>query len=301
MTVMNDKRKLGKQRRRELRRAIEMELKEHRSSFLVFSVLRILVIVCLVRQAFLHNYEGLFLSALTLLLLYIPSWIQVRLRIEIPIGLEIAILCFIFAAEILGEINAFYIVIPGWDTILHTLNGFLCAAVGFSLVLLLNDNEKLTFELSPFFLALVAFCFSMTVGVLWEFFECAMDRFFLLDMQKDTILHTISTVNLDPAGGNHPVVVRDIQDMILVHGDGTRQALGLGGYLDLGLRDTMKDLFVNFIGALVFSVIGFFYARGRGKKSMISLFVPRRKSRNRDYLSMVKRKNEQTAEKKHSL
>ena len=104
---MNDKRKLGKQRRRELRRAVEMELKEHRSSFLVFSVLRILVIVCLVRQAFLHNYEGLFLSALTLLLLYIPSWIQVRLRIEIPIGLEIAILCFIFAAEILGEINAF--------------------------------------------------------------------------------------------------------------------------------------------------------------------------------------------------
>ena len=120
--------------------------------------------MCMVRQIFLHNYESFFLSVLTLLLLYIPSWLQVKLRIEIPIGLEISILCFIFAAEILGEINAFYIVIPGWDTILHTLNGFLCAAVGFSLVLLLNDNEKLTFDLSPFFLALVAFCFSMTVG-----------------------------------------------------------------------------------------------------------------------------------------
>lgn len=289
---MNNKRKQERLRRREFRRAVEMELKEHKSSFIVFSILRFLVIVCLVRQAFLHNYEGLFLSILTLLLLYIPSWIQVKLRIEIPIGLEIAILCFIFAAEILGEINAFYIVIPGWDTILHTLNGFLCAAVGFSLVLLLNNDERLTFELSPFFLALVAFCFSMTVGVVWEFFECAMDQFLKLDMQKDTILHTISSVMLDPAGGNHPVSVKNIADVILVHEDGTQQALGLGGYLDVGLLDTMKDLFVNFIGAIVFSVIGFFYARGRGKRSMISLFVPRRKSRNKDYLSIVKDKME---------
>ncbi|HJD26391.1 MAG TPA: hypothetical protein IAA12_08040 [Candidatus Blautia intestinipullorum] len=289
---MKNKRKEGKLHREEFRRAVQMELKEHRSSFIVFSILRFLVLVCLVRQAFLHNYEGLFLSILTLLLLYIPSWIQVKLRIEIPTGLEIAILCFIFAAEILGEINAFYIMIPGWDTILHTLNGFLCAAIGFSLVLLLNNDERLTFELSPFFLALVAFCFSMTVGVIWEFFECAMDQFLRLDMQKDTIIHAVSSVMLDQAGGNHPVSIRDIADVIVVHSDGTKQALGLGGYLDIGLLDTMKDLFVNFIGAVVFAVIGFFYARGKGKKGVISLFVPRKKARNKDYLSIVKRKLE---------
>lgn len=287
---MNDKRREKRFRSRAFRQAVDMELKEHRSTFIVFSVLRTLVIVCMVRQAFLHNYEGLFLSILTLLLLYIPSWLQVRLRIEIPIGLEISILCFIFAAEILGEINAFYIVIPGWDTILHTLNGFLCAAVGFSMVLLLNDNEKLTFDLSPFFLALLAFCFSMTVGVLWEFFEFGMDYFLRFDMQKDMVLNSISTVMLDPAKANHPVVVRDIADVILVHGDGTQEALGLGGYLDVGLFDTIKDLFVNFIGAVVFSVIGFFYARGRGKKSVVSLFVPRRKTQDRDYLSMINKK-----------
>lgn len=289
---MKNKRKEGKLHREEFRRAVQMELKEHRSSFIVFSILRFLVLVCLVRQAFLHNYEGLFLSILTLLLLYIPSWIQVKLRIEIPTGLEIAILCFIFAAEILGEINAFYIMIPGWDTILHTLNGFLCAAIGFSLVLLLNNDERLTFELSPFFLALVAFCFSMTVGVIWEFFECAMDQFLRLDMQKDTIIHAVSSIMLDQAGGNHPVSIRDIADVIVVHSDGTKQALGLGGYLDIGLLDTMKDLFVNFIGAVVFAVIGFFYARGKGKKGVISLFVPRKKARNKDYLSIVKRKLE---------
>ena len=258
---MKDKREKRKNRMKALRQAVNMELKEHRSTFIVFSILRILVIVCMVRQIFLHNYESFFLSVLTLLLLYIPSWLQVKLRIEIPIGLEISILCFIFAAEILGEINAFYIVIPGWDTILHTLNGFLCAAVGFSLVLLLNDNEKLTFDLSPFFLALVAFCFSMTVGVMWEFFEFGVDRFLNFDMQKDTIVNMVSSVMLDPAKANHSIAVREIADVILVHGDGTQQALGLGGYLDIGLYDTMKDLFVNFIGAVVFSVIGFVYAR----------------------------------------
>lgn len=287
---MNDKRKEKLFHKKALKQAIDMELKEHRSTFIVFSILRIIVIGCMVRQLFLHNYEGFFLSILTLLLLYIPSWLQVKLRIEIPVGLEISILCFIFAAEILGEINAFYIVIPGWDTILHTLNGFLCAAVGFSMVLLLNDNENLTFDLSPFFLALLAFCFSMTVGVLWEFFEFGMDYFLKFDMQKDMILHTVSSVMLDPAKANHPVVIRDIADVIVVHGDGTQQALGLGGYLDVGLYDTMKDLFVNFIGAVVFSVIGFFYARGRGKKRVVYLFVPRKKSKDRDYLSMANKK-----------
>lgn len=287
---MKDKREKRKNRMKALRQAVNMELKEHRSTFIVFSVLRILVIVCMVRQIFLHNYESFFLSVLTLLLLYIPSWLQVKLRIEIPIGLEISILCFIFAAEILGEINAFYIVIPGWATILHTLNGFLCAAVGFSLVLLLNDNEKLTFDLSPFFLALVAFCFSMTVGVMWEFFEFGVDRFLNFDMQKDTIVNMVSSVMLDPAKANHSIAVREIADVILVHGDGTQQALGLGGYLDIGLYDTMKDLFVNFIGAVVFSVIGFVYARGRGKRSVISLFVPRKKAKDRDYLSITNKK-----------
>lgn len=278
--------------RRAFRQAIQMELTEHKSSFLVFYILRALVVVCLVRQMFLHNYEGFFLSVLTLILLYVPSWVQVKLKIEIPIGLEIAILCFIYAAEILGELNAFYQKIPFWDTILHTINGFLCAAVGFSLVLLLNDNEKLTFDLSPCFLAVVAFCFSMTVGVLWEFFECTMDQVLLFDMQKDTIVHSIHTVMLDPTASNRVIPIQDIKDVILVHSDGSQEALGLGGYLDIGLLDTMKDLFVNFIGAAVFSLIGYLYARERGRKHVVSLFVPSKKEKGRDYLELSKKSAE---------
>ncbi|MGM9619079.1 MAG: hypothetical protein ACI3W8_04515 [Oscillospiraceae bacterium] len=287
MKQARQKRKRERQwRKQTFKEAMSRELREHRSSFVVFYVLRLLVFVVMVRQFFLHNFEGMFFCILTVILLYIPSWIQVRLRIELPPALEVTILCFIFAAEILGEVNAFYVNVPHWDTMLHTLNGFLAAAVGFSLVLLLNDDERLTFDLSPFFLALVAFCFSMTIGVLWEFFEFGMDWFFHTDMQKDTVVNAIYTVALDPTRSNKVVAVTGITDAA-VNGE----SLGLGGYLELGLIDTMKDLFVNFIGAVVFSVAGFFYAKSKGqRRTAAQSFVPSPKAADRDYLAQAREK-----------
>ena len=273
-----------KREKRNFRQAMARELREHRSSFIVFYTLRILVLVALVRQIMLHNYEGAFFCVLTIVLLYIPSWLQVKLHIELPPPLEITMLCFIFAAEILGEVNAFYVNVPNWDTMLHTLNGFLAAAVGFSMVLLLNDDERLTFDLSTFFLALVAFCFSMTIGVLWEFFEFGMDYFFHTDMQKDTIIHNLYTVALDTTRANKVVAVKDIQDVVI-----NGESLGLGGYLDIGIIDTMKDLFVYFIGAVVFSVTGFFYARSKGeKRTAAQSFVPSKKTEETDYLKQAR-------------
>ena len=246
-------------RKKTFKQAMDKELREHKSSFIVFYILRILVIVTLVRQIFLHNYEGAFFCVLTIALLYVPSWVQVRLRIELPPPLEITILCFIFAAEILGEVNAFYVRVPNWDTMLHTINGFLAAAVGFSMVLLLNDNDKLTFDLSPFFLAMVAFCFSMTIGVLWEFFEVGADLLLHTDMQKDTIVSGFASVMLDPSYGNKAIPVRYIVQTTIETANG--QHVVIAGYLDIGLLDTMKDLAVNFVGAVVFSTIGFFYVK----------------------------------------
>ena len=288
MAMDRKEKKLKKQReKKHFRQAMARELREHRSSFIVFYTLRVLVLVVLVRQLFLHNYEGAFFCVLTIVLLYVPSWLQVKLRIELPPPLEITILCFIFAAEILGEVNAFYVNVPNWDTMLHTLNGFLAAAVGFSMVLLLNDDDRLTFDLSPFFLALVAFCFSMTIGVLWEFFEFGMDWFFHSDMQKDTIVNAIYTVELDPTRSNKVVAIKGIRD-VLING----QSLGLGGYLDIGLIDTMKDLFVNFIGAVVFSITGFFYARSKGeRRTPAQSFVPSKKTEETDYLKQAREKS----------
>lgn len=242
-------------------------------AFVAF-LLRVSVILVLVAQIFNRNFENVFLCVLTLGLFTVPTILERRLSIELPGTLEIIVLLFIYAAEILGEIQAFYVHIPNWDTMLHTMNGFLCAAIGFSLLDILNRNEKVKFSLSPLYLAIVAFCFSMTVGVVWEFFEGAMDAFFHLDMQKDTIVNSIGTILLDPSGGNHPVVLQNITDVIVVQNDGTQTALGLGGYLDIGLMDTMEDLFVNFIGAFVFSVIGYFYVRSRGQGRFARRFIP---------------------------
>lgn len=240
-----------------------------------YILLRLSVILMLVAQFFNGNYENVFLCILTLILFTLPALFERQLNIDLPDTLEVIILLFIFAAEILGEIRSYYITFPYWDTMLHTLNGFLCAAIGFSLVDLLNRNERVSLNLSPFFMAVVAFCFSMTIGVLWEFFEFAMDHLVLFDMQKDTILNTISTVMLDPDHGTKAIVRKDIVDVILVYGNGTQEALGLGGYLDVGIVDTMKDLFVNFVGAVVFSFVGFFFVKSRGQGRFARRFIPR--------------------------
>ena len=253
---------------------IKLTYKEtKRSSLLVYLVLRFLVIICMILQLIHGDFANAFLCLLSLILLLIPLFIQRKFEITLPNVLEIIIYLFIFSAEILGEINNFYHLIPYWDTILHTINGFLATAVGFSLIDLLNKNSN-KFKLSPVYLCLVAFCFSMTIGVVWEFFEYAMDKFLLFDMQKDEVIDTISTVTLDEANSNRVVRVDDINKMILYDKSGEIIAIINGGYLDIGINDTMMDLFVNFIGAIVFCFFGYFYLVNEEKHHFITNFVP---------------------------
>jgi len=256
------------------RQELQTSWKRNRPVLIVYFLLRFSVVLVLIAQIFNGAFENVFLCILTLILFTLPAVLQRRLDIVLPDTLQIIILLFIYAAEILGEIGSYYVTFPNWDTILHTMNGFLCAAIGFSLLDILNREESVKFKLSPLYLSIVAFCFSMTVGIAWEFFECMMDQFFLLDMQKDFVVHEISSIMLDPDGGNKTIAIKDIVDVIVVQADGTRTALGLGGYLDIGLLDTMEDLFVNFIGAFVFSIIGYFYVRSRGKGKFASRFIP---------------------------
>ena len=249
-------------------------LRRKRTVAVVYFTLRFLVIAVMVAQFFNGDFESVFLCALTLVLFLLPTVFERALMIDLPNTMEIIIMLFIFAAEILGEISSFYTTFKSWDTILHTLNGFLCAAIGFALVDMLNRTEKFSLSLSPVFMSIVAFCFSMTIGVLWEFFECGMDQLMMLDMQKDTVVHSISSVMLDPSGRNNRVLIENIVDTIVVTADGQQISLGLGGYLDVGILDTMKDLFVNFIGAVVFSIIGYFYVKTRGQGKFASRFIP---------------------------
>lgn len=254
--------------------ALKKAWHEKRSVTMVYILLRTSVVLVMLAQIFNRNFENVFLCVLTLILFMLPSTLERKLDLDLPNTLEIIILLFIYAAEILVEIGAYYVTFPYWDTVLHTLNGFLCAAIGFSLLDILNRHNDVRFHLSPLYLAIMSFCFSMTVGVIWEFFECTMDQLFFLDMQKDTVVSAIGSIMLDPTGGNTPIVLKNITDVIVVQADGTQTALGLGGYLDIGLLDTMEDLFVNFIGALTFSIIGYFYVRSRGKGKFAKRFIP---------------------------
>lgn len=265
------KNKMSRQERREARlRQEKLRLqKKSKLTLVVYAVIRLIVIGVLIRSAFNGQIESVYTCLLTLVLLLLPSILERKLGVRLPAGLEITVVVFIFAAEILGEIACFYVTVPFWDKALHTTSGFIYAAVGYSMADVLNRHKKVSFELSPLFLALVAFCFSMTIGAVWEIFEFSVDNLFHKDMQKDTVIQQITSVALDPTNRNIPITISNIQDVV-VNGE----SLGLGGYLDIGLYDTMGDLIVNLIGAVVFSVIGYFHQKHRKKSVVTQFFVP---------------------------
>ena len=248
--------------------------KELRINIIVYLVLRFLVIVCMVEQAIKGNWHGVALCFLTLVLFTLPTIASKTFKVKLPTTLEIIVYLFIYAAEILGEIQNFYGIFKHWDTMLHTLNGFLAAAVGFSLIDILNRTERFHIKMTPAFVALVAFCFSMTIGVLWEFGEFAADRYLNLDMQKHRIVQKISSVELNQENKNEPVIINNINKTEIYSNNNQTITTVQNGYLDIGIRDTMKDLFVNFIGATVFSMLGFLYIKDRDEYQFIERFVP---------------------------
>lgn len=260
--------------------------KHKKRDITIYVILRFFVIVTLIAQLIRGNYENVFLCILTLILFTIPTIIDKKLNIALPNALESIILLFIFSAEILGEVQNFYGIFKGWDSILHTINGFLCAAIGFSLIDILNRSEKFHTKMTPAFVALVAFCFSMTIGVLWEFFEFGMDVTFKTDMQKDRIVQEISTVTLNPEGKNDPVEIRNITGTTIhyIENGENKEISVVDGFLDIGIRDTMKDLFVNFIGAVVFSILGLLYIKDRDEYKFAEKFMPRLKKKRERYL-----------------
>ena len=280
-----------KEKNHQKRLRLVAEAKKKPAVFTVYIILRLIVVAILVSSILRGEYENAAICLLVLFLFLLPLFVQRNFGIELPGTLEIIILLFIFASEILGELACFFITIPNWDSILHTTTGFLCAATGFALIDILNRNSRIKFQLSPIYVALTAFCFSMTVGVLWEFFEFGMDRLFLMDMQKDTVVQSITSVMLDPTNSNVPVTIDGITS-VAVNG----QELGFDGYLDIGLYDTMKDLFVNFVGAVVFSTIGYFYIKRRGQGKLAKAFIPTITEKDTDTPSLPENPPEDSSE-----
>lgn len=237
--------------------------KKKGKAFTVYLILRFLVIICLIRQITLGNFLNVLVCLLTLVLFLLPSILEKKFKIKLPDTLEIIIYIFIFSAEILGEINEFYIHIKNFDTILHTLNGFIMAGIGFSLIEIFNDSPKAKISLDPKYLVLFGFCFSMTTGAVWEIFEYSVDKYFKQDMQKDTIITEITSVVLNEEGKNKSETI-NIDELII---NGEDYIEKYGGYIDIGLNDTMEDLIVNLVGAIAFSIMGYAYLTGKSKNA----------------------------------
>lgn len=263
MRTRKEKRALRKQ---DIQRRLK---RKSRATLITYAVIRVLILAVMIRALVAGRMENVFTCLLSLLLLYLPSIIERKLEMRLPTALEITVIVFIFASEILGEIACFYVTVPFWDKAMHTVSGFIYAAVGYSMADILNRDKRISFHLSPVFLAVVAFCFSMTIGALWEIFEFSVDNLFMKDMQKDTVISRITSVTLVATRSNIPITISGITDAA-VNGE----SLGLGGYLDIGLYDTMQDLIVNMIGALVFSVGGFFQQKRKHCSKMAEYFAP---------------------------
>lgn len=245
------------------------QIKTNKIAFAVYIVLRLAVILVIIRCIVDKRYESLFTAGLCLVLFLIPPFVEKNFKLELPTVLETLAFIFIFCAEIFGEIGGFYQKYAFWDTMLHATNGFIFAAFGFCLIDIINQNPKIKFTMSPIYVALTAFCFSMTIGVLWEFFEFSSDMLFMNDMQKDRIITSftsvMSPINKEP--------ITDITKTTVEYAGGKLLVIE-NGYLDIGLIDTIKDMFVNLIGAVVFSIIGYFYIKRRGKGKIASQFIP---------------------------
>lgn len=250
----------------------------NKNTVAVYVIFRAIAIFMLINQLIMQRWGNAFILVLTLVLFAIPLFVERVFKIELPNVLELIILLFIFSSTILGELSDFYGYFKIWDTALHTLNGFLAAGVGFSLVYLLNKNAE-GMNLTPLFLGIVTFCFSMTVGVMWEFLEYSADSWLNLDMQKDRIIQQINSVSIG-VETNSVSHLENIQRTVIEGKDESGNSIKTvidGGYLDIGIIDTMKDLYVNLLGAIVFSVFGYLYARHDQKKyRFVQNFIPKK-------------------------
>lgn len=119
----------------------------------------------------------------------------------------------------------------------------------------------------------------MTIGTLWEFFEYGGDKFLKFDMQKDTVITSVSSVAMNPSGENKPAILDNIGKTLIYDTDGNLLYTVNDGYLDIGLNDTMKDLFVNFIGAVCFSIFAYIGLKNNRKSSVVKKFVPTKEKR----------------------
>lgn len=144
---------------------------------------------------------------------------------------------------LLGAVYNFYYFTSWWDILLHFMAGTVFAAVGAQIAYVLNKRNKTAYMLAAVFGVLL----SIGIAVVWEFFEYASDTFLHSDMQADTIIYELYT-KINRTDGLTDIYTNITDTMV------NGQSLGIVGYLDIGLIDTMNDMIIETLGALLFFI-----------------------------------------------
>ena len=251
---------------------LKIIIENNKAKCILHGVLKAHTVFCLIWTLSVGNWLCFGYSIVTLLLFLLPTLVQIGFKIELPFSLEAVIMLFIWAAMVLGDVYDWYVVFSHWDTLLHTVTGFVAAAVGIGLINLMNRDDKCALKLSPLFVSLLCFSFSMMIGAMWELFEFCIDLSGVTNMQKDTLLPSLKFA-VEGIDGPVSGFVKNIGEMQFIMDDGVVVAPGIMGYIDMGLIDSIEDMFVNFIGALIFSVIAFLYVKKGGKSKVLNSFT----------------------------
>lgn len=180
--------------------------KRSKTNMIISNLVRIALIILYIRAWIVSDHSQDFLLILTFAMTYYPSILEKRFGVYLPNGLQIVITLFIFAAQVLGEMNGFYTTVPWWDLMLHTISGTVLGMIGFLFVYLLNEKGDKNVNLSPAFVIIFAFCFALAIGVFWEFFEYGSDRLLGYNMQRfrlpgeDGLVDTMNDLIVDAVG-----------------------------------------------------------------------------------------------------
>ena len=240
-------------------------------TILIYLIIRLYIIINLINEIMNVNIQNILLCIFTIILLTIPFLLEKKYKIKIPQILKTTFFIYVFGTQILGEVNHFYVRVPHWDKIFHTLHGFISAGFGVSIIYLLN-KKLASSNLSPKFIILVAFCISITIGVGWEVLEYGADLLFNTDMQNDRYVDEINSMYLDSQKENKVIKIKNI-DYVILYDKDDNIITKFNGYIDIGIHDTMIDLIVSIIGAIIFLIIYYPNLLNNKKNKFIDNFI----------------------------
>jgi len=214
-------------------------IKKLKSSKIVYFILLGIVVLEIIAASFSVVFattseqidagiSNIFLGFLAAVLFSVPWIIESRFKLNIPSYLEIIVLVFLFSAIVLGNIHGLLVTVKGYDKLLHIVSGTFISVIGYEIIHFFNISKSKETRLSPGVLSIFAFCFCITLLVIWEFYEFAVD----------TIAYNI---NNDTS--------RNMQRYQWIN----ESLIYPQPY---GLMDTMLDLLVGSIGAAFVAIIG---------------------------------------------